>query len=91
MEGARRAASRRGRRPENSRATLFQELNAIYKQATGRPGKISTTSGSLITEAGLPTGPFFKFILAAVKPVPGLNTLRELALAKAVKRAQGQN
>ena len=87
MERERIASSRSGRRPKNSRAATLRELAAIYKMATGRPGKISVTSESAKTIAGRPTGQFFRFIRATVAPVPALEGLTDDALAAAVKRA----
>ncbi len=87
IERARIASSRSGRRPKGSRAVTLRELAAIYKQATGRPGKIAKTSDGGITKGGQPTGRFFKFIRAAVSPVPALKILLDDALAAAVTRA----
>lgn len=78
---------RSGRKRKISRAVAFRDLAAIYTTATDRPARISTTSGSDITEAGQPSGPFFQFMRAAVAPVPGLEALSDHALAKAVKRS----
>ena len=87
IERARIASPRSGRRPENSRAVTLRELAAIYKQTTGRPGKIAKTSESKTTKAGQPTGRFFRFIRVAVSPVPALKILSDPALAAAVTRA----
>jgi hypothetical protein len=87
MERERVASSRSGRRPKISRAATLRELTAIYKMATGRPGKISTTSETGKTRGGKPTGRFFLFMRAAVAPVRDLAELRDYALAEAVKRA----
>ena len=87
IKRARIASPRSGRPPKVSRAVTLRELTAIYKQATGRPGKIAKTSGSGITKAGQPTGRFLKFIRAAVSPVSDLKILSDHTLAAAVTRA----
>ena len=87
IKRARIASPRSGRPPKVSRAVTLRELTAIYKQATGRPGKIARASESGIMKEGQPTGRFFRFIRAAVSPVPALKILSDYALASAVTRA----
>jgi hypothetical protein len=86
-EMAQKAPSRSGRRPKNSRAETLRELEAIYRMATGNPGKIGKTSATKQTDGGKPSGPFFRFIRAAVSPVPTLKTIPDGTLASAVTRA----
>ena len=88
IEKARVTASRRGRRPLSSRAATLRDLAKIYEQATSKAANISVTSGSGITKAGQPKGRFFRFLRAAIEPVPKLSQLDDHALAKAVKRAK---
>lgn len=83
----RRQPPKRGAPSKTSREVLLCELATIYKKATGRPGKISVTSESAKTIAGQPTGHFFKFMCAAVAPVPALEMFDGHTLAQAVKRA----
>ena len=94
-EGARLAAEdikrgqqppRRGAPPMTSRELVLCDLAAIYTEATGRPAKIAVTSESGKTKAGRPTGRFFRFMRAAVAPVPVLAALSDDALAGAVRR-----
>ena len=87
IKRARIASPRSGRPPKVSRAVTLRELTAIYRQATGRPGKIAYTSETKITKSGQPTGHFFRFIRAAVSPVPALKIIPDHTLAAAVKRA----
>lgn len=85
-----RPRPKNGRKSLDSRAVLFRELAEIYTAATGRPAKICTASGATDTE-GQPIGRFFRFIRAAVAPVPALAGLGNHALAKAVTRATRTN
>ena len=76
-----------GPRRMDSREIVLRELAANYEATTGRKAKLNTTSGSDITEAGRPSGPFFRFIRAAIAPVPSLKKLKDDALAQAIRRA----
>jgi hypothetical protein len=80
----RRPPSKTGARPKTSRKLVLRDLAAIYTDATGQPGKISKTSETKKTVGGRPTGPFFRFIRAAVSPVPTLKIILDHALASAV-------
>jgi hypothetical protein len=61
---------------------MFRELAAIYKKATGKRASITTHYGS-----GEPSGDFFRFMRAAVAPIPVLKDLKDNTLASAIKRA----
>jgi hypothetical protein len=80
-----RPISKRGRKPNVSRKMLFRELAEIYTKATGKRATISKTSGSGKTKAGLPCGPFFRFMRAAVAPIPELAALGDTGLASALE------
>ena len=69
-----------------SRELVLCDLAAIFTAATERPATISVLSEAY-ENSGEPTGRFFKFLCAAVAPVPGLMELTDVALASAAKRA----
>ncbi len=73
--------------PNVSRPETFRKLAEIYTKATGNKATINVTSASGVTTGGRPSGPFFRFMRAAVAPVPDLKGLEDDGLASAVKRA----
>ncbi len=75
------------RPPIFSRDMTLRELHKIWTTAMGKPGIISTTSGSAVTKGGQPCGHYFQFMRAAVEPVPELKALKDTGLTSAIKRA----
>ena len=82
----RRPPPKRGARSLESREILLRDLAVVYTDATERSAKVAVASQSA-ANSGQPTGRFFKFIRAAVVPLPSLKKLRDHALHQAVKRA----
>ena len=78
---------RQGRKPKSSRAATLRELAAIWESATPHNAKISRAPEGGTVPAGQPIGRFFRYIRAAVAPVPGLQNEGDQALASAVERA----
>lgn len=75
--------SRFGPRPLTSRAIALRQLAYIYRQATGRRATITARPDA----DGIPSGPFFAFLRAAVAPVSDLHGLNDDGLASAHRRA----
>jgi len=69
------------------RNNFFQDLAEIYTNATGNIFTISMTSDTHSTRGGQPSGPAFRFVRAAVNPIPELKILSDNGLASAIKRA----
>ena len=76
-----------GRYPIFGRDIFFQDLAKIYTKATNNTFTISMTSESNLTRGGQPSGPAFRFVQAAVNPIPELKKLSTNGLASATKRA----
>jgi len=77
-----------GPEPGFARDVLMRDLGEIYERATGRHPTLTVTTGSRTKESGLPDGPWFAFLKAAVAPVPPLAKLSDTALAEAWKDAK---
>ena len=83
-----RPPSKRGPQKQESRYILFRELAAIYEAATSRRGVVSTSSKTKAEKRGLPAGRFYKFLRAAVAPVPSISSLRDYTLHQTMRRAR---
>ena len=70
----------RGRRPENNRAFLVNELAEIFKNNDARAAVRTNW------ETGKPYGPFFDYLKAAFASSDDLKELSDHAIAKFVKR-----
>ena len=79
-------ASKRGKRRALFRDEMFNRLGESYTIATGNPATISKTSESGRKKGGLPCGPFFRFLRAAVAPITELAKLSDTGLASAFDR-----
>ncbi len=77
---------KRGPKPKTSRAVVLCQLADIFTTATGKPARFSAVSTDK-QDAGNPSGPFFRYLRAAVAPASDLAGLTDHALAQAAKRA----